>query len=652
MTNEPTRAELRCGLARGGPYTFVEEDAVMATSHTIELQPLSINTDYYFVIDLVDVVGNETMADNNGLCYSFATSAEFPGFLVPSVYPTIQAAIDDASEGDTIWVADGMYTGEGNFDIDFKRKAITVRSENGPENCIIDFQRERRGFNFHSGEDENSVLDGFTITKGFAGESGGGGIRCTASSPTISNCIIVSNSARDYGGGICNSYSSHPTLINCTFSQNSAESTVPMLGNGGGMCNLVNSSPTLINCTFTGNSASYSGAGMYNYENSSPTLTKCTFSANSTKHGGGMYNCYDSSPTLTNCTFSKNSAEYGGAMKNYESAPTLTNCTLSGNSAQMGGGIWNGRGSASKLTNCILWGNSDTGGMGESAQISDSHSIETSVANYCCVQGGAESLEGIANIDSDPLFVDSNAADYHLKSTGWRWDRERQRWHYDKVTSPCIDAGNPGSPLGEELLSVPGDSGNKWGVNLRINMGTYGGTAEASMPPYGWTLLADLTNDGIVNARDFAAQARYWMRAENPPKAGMIEANVAGQQGDLNRDGVVDTTDVALLAEDWLKHVKPPVVNIISPQDGATFLMQPVEIEIEAQAWDINGSVVKVEFFVSGRKLSEDCDGSDGWKAQWREYARGAYKLTARATDNSGVTTTSPAVGIRIIPPR
>ena len=651
MTNEPTRAQIRCGPARGGPYTLVEEDTVMVTNHTVELRPLAINTDYYFVIDLVDAVGNETIADNDGLGYSFATPAEFLGFCVPGVYPSIQAAIDDASQGDTVWVADGTYTDEGNFDIDFKGKAITVRSENGPENCIIDCQRERRGFDFHNGEDKNSVLDGFTIANGFATESGGAAIRCTASSPTITNCIIVGNSAKDYGGGMYNSYNSNPTLINCTFSENSAESTVSMLGNGGGMCNMVNSSPTLTNCTFSGNSASYSGAGMYNYQGSSPTLIKCTFSANSAKHGGGMYNSYDSDPTLTNCTFSENSAEYGGAMKNYESAPTLINCTLTGNSAEMGGGIWNGRGSASKLTNCILWGNSEFEGMDESAQISDSHSIEASVANYCCIQGLTGSLEGIANIDSDPLFVDPNTGDYHLKSTGWRWDNKRQRWHYDKITSQCIDAGNPGSPLDGELLSMPGDPANKWGINLRINIGTYGGTAEASMPPYDWTLLGDLTNDGIVNTRDFAVQAQYWMRTENPPKAGIIEDSVAGQPGDLDRNGVVDTTDLALLIEDWLRYVKPPVVNIISPQNGAVFFMQPVAIEIEAEAWDINGSVIKVEFFVDERKIHEDYDGSDGWKADWREYARGPYSLTARATDSSEVTTTSAPVGIRIIPP-
>ena len=639
VTNEPTRARLRWGLAPGGLYTLVEEDVVTAINHTIQLQPLSIGAEYRFVIDMVDAVGNKATADNNGLGYSFTTPAEFLGFCVPGVYPTIQAAIDDALDGDTVWVADGKYTGEGNFDIDFKGKAITVRSENGPESCTIDCQYKGRGFDFHSGEGENAVLDGFTITRGFAGGFGGG-ILCTASNPKITNCIITENLAGQYGGGMCNAYNSAPILTHCTFSENAAESRPSPVGYGGAMCNLINSSPTLSNCTFSDNLAHHSGGGMYNYQGSSPTLTQCTFSANSAEHGGGMYTCYQSDPSLINCVFSRNSAESGGAMKSCEAITTLINCTLSGNSAKVGGGIWNTWRGSSKLTNCILWANSDRNGMVESSQIEDTHGSIASVVNYCCIQDWTGTLGGIGNFQADPLFADPNAGDYHLRSGGWRWDTERQRWHYDEATSHCIDVGNPGSPLDGELLSVPDDPANMWAVNLRINMGAYGGTAEASMPPYDWTRLGDINNDGNVNIRDFAIQLQYWQRAGDT------------QPGDLNRDGLVDMVDLALLTEDWVKYIKPPVVNIIKPRNDSTFVMRPVEVEIEAEAWDANGSVVKVEFFVSGHKISEDNDGSDGWTAYWNEYARGSYSLTARATDNGGATATSPPVKITVIPPR
>jgi hypothetical protein len=85
------------------------------------------------------------------------------------------------------------------------------------------------------------------------------------------------------------------------------------------------------------------------------------------------------------------------------------------------------------------------------------------------------------------------------------------------------------------------DPNNEWGINLRINMGTYGGTAEASMPPYEWAILGDITNDGILNFVDFAYQAEEWhVVADERP-------------GDLDRSGTVDINDVALSIDDWLR---------------------------------------------------------------------------------------------------
>jgi hypothetical protein len=72
-------------------------------------------------------------------------------------------------------------------------------------------------------------------------------------------------------------------------------------------------------------------------------------------------------------------------------------------------------------------------------------------------------------------------------------------------------------------------------------MGAYGGTAEASMPPYDWALLGDLTNDGIVDGKDFAHQAEDWLLSSREGPA------------DLNRDSTVDMTDLVLLVNDWLR---------------------------------------------------------------------------------------------------
>jgi len=671
VTDEPTKAKIRCGLAPGGPYTLTGQDIVLSIYHNVKLQLLSLATEYFFVVDLVDVAGNKSTADNGGLCYSFSTPTEFAGFYVPSVYSTIQAAVDDASDGDTVWVADGRYSGEGNYDIDFKGKAITVRSENGPENCIVDCQQDGRGFNFHSGEDVNTVLDGFTVTNGNPGRYGGA-IRCTASNPMIKNCIIVGNVASDNGGGMYNCYKSSPTVINCVFKANSSESTCVM-GNGGAMSNVVGSNPVLIDCNFADNAASYSGGAMQNSADSSPTITRCIFRHNSARWsggamfntnrcspvishstfalnwakdgGGGLCDYYNSNARISNCIFSGNStSDNGGAIKNYQSSLTLTNCTFSENWAESsGGGIWNGPGSSVILDNSILWDNSDSNGVHEASQIMDTQTDKTSTISYCCIAGWTGTLSGTGIMSTDPRFVDVENGDYHLKSEGWRWDTQRKRWHYDAITSPCIDAGNPGWPLEDEPTAIPDDPDNVWAINLRIDMGAYGGTTEASMPPHDATVLADITNDGFVTGRDFSALGRLWMKkADNLP-------------ADLSRDKIVDIADLILLSKDWLKYRSgaSPVVSIISPANGALLQRRQGDlIEIQADAWDFDGTVHIVEFFAGSTKIGEDVDGSDGWKMDWLDFAMGDFSITARATDNSGVTTVSLPVTITVIPPR
>jgi len=90
-----------------------------------------------------------------------------------------------------------------------------------------------------------------------------------------------------------------------------------------------------------------------------------------------------------------------------------------------------------------------------------------------------------------------------------------------------------------------------------------------------------------------------------------------------------------------------PNVTITRPQNGAEFNPDQT-IEIEADAWDYDGSVVSVKFFANGSKIGEDNDGVGGWTTNWYEHPVGTYSLTARATDDEGAATTSAAVGIRV----
>ncbi|MHC4447414.1 MAG: hypothetical protein ACYSXF_06495 [Planctomycetota bacterium] len=99
-----------------------------------------------------------------------------------------------ALDGDTVLVVDGVYTHDGNRDIDFEGKAITVRSENGAATCVIDIQGSdaapHHAFHFHSGETAGSVVEGVTINNGEM-DNGGAMLIENDSAPTIVSCSFA-----------------------------------------------------------------------------------------------------------------------------------------------------------------------------------------------------------------------------------------------------------------------------------------------------------------------------------------------------------------------------------------------------------------------------------------------------------------------------
>jgi hypothetical protein len=176
-------------------------------------------------------------------------------------FETIQEALDAATNGDTILLCcDVSFYGDGNWNLDFHGKAVTLRSECGdPERCDIDCYNPAsyltRGFRFHCGEGPCSVVEGITIRNGFVGvyPSGtGGAILCeNCSSPTIGNCRIIACHASN-GGGIYADACSAPTMTQCVLSGNHATF-------GGG----AHGAFELTHCTIAGNYAYTQGGGIW-----------------------------------------------------------------------------------------------------------------------------------------------------------------------------------------------------------------------------------------------------------------------------------------------------------------------------------------------------------------------------------------------------
>lgn len=237
----------------------------------------------------------------------------------------------------------------------------------------------------------------------------------------------------------------------------------------------VDTSPTVTQCVITGNR----NAGIRLWKQGNPTITHCDIAANGgagiemVLYKSGRYT-FSNYPTITHCVVAANWQHgiSGGV-------PAITNCTIVDN-------LHNGIDKATAtISNSIIYFNGDGSA---NAQISNS----VATLSYTDVRGG---WPGAGNIDADPLFVslrdwgnavDPNAlaeinGDYHLKSAGVRWSTETRTWTSDDVTSPCIDAGDPDSPLGAELQSSPVGPDSEPGENLRINMGAHGGTMEASL---------------------------------------------------------------------------------------------------------------------------------------------------------------------------
>jgi len=304
----------------------------------------------------------------------------------------------------------------------------------------------------------------------------------------LTNCIFRDNSASDKGGALAHN-GGVLELIDCGFVNNSVSWSLNSMddSDGGALWAGTSEKVVIKNCIFNKNSASFGGA-IRSYGNQQ--IDNCVFTGNLAEYGGALFGFPDS--TIMNCIFSGNRALEGGALCTSGLGPNLINCTLADNWAQNSKAIGlhsSGRGVYSvvmTITNCIFWNGFDEIHL-------NGDKLSNITITYTNIQGGWPSWPWQEIIYSDPCFVehgywihannpdvivepnDPNAVwvdgDYHLKSQAGRLNLDNESWVIDDVTSPCIDAGDPNSPIAFESFPNGGI----------INMGAYGGTAEASM---------------------------------------------------------------------------------------------------------------------------------------------------------------------------
>ncbi|HUV40799.1 MAG TPA: LamG-like jellyroll fold domain-containing protein, partial [Sedimentisphaerales bacterium] len=459
---------------------------------------------------------------------------------VPLEYTTIQEAIDAAWGGDTVIVAEGTYTGTGNKNLDFLGKAITVRSTDPEDPCVvaatvIDCEQSGRGFVFQSNEDADSILTGLTITNGrIAGtyaipDAHGGGIYCIGASPTIAHCSIVNCTAYGWnvygccppagagaGGGISCVGGSQALIMNCIISGNLARSPDSIIGAedayGGGIFCSSDSNINIYNCIITDNT-SYGGR-----VDSEVSFWHIPLGS----YGGGIY--ISNSSTIKNCLIADNETVsvkgtdyddnviYGksrGAGIYCAGNVVVDNCTVEGNYTEPagirgeGGGIYG----PAIITDCIVWGNLSTSQLQAATSVS-----------YSDIHGG---YAGTGNINLNPLFVSGPLGGYYLSQVAAG----------QASNSSCVDSGSDtAANLGMDIFTTRTDHIRDTGV---VDMGYHYPLAVRS---------ADIVKNWYVDFMDFAVLAGEWLQSGEPESLA----------GDIFVDGRVDIDDLDLLTDAWL----------------------------------------------------------------------------------------------------
>ncbi len=359
---------------------------------------------------------------------------------------------------------------------------------------------------------DDVMIDGFVITGGDytiisrGGGIAGAGMSILGNNIKIANCTFTNNrTTTNWGGAIATGAIGSVEIVDSTFKDNYGGKAGALCTNGG--------SVDLYRCVFIGNRSDMSGGAITAWSGK-VFAASCTFIGNTSGSGnwwsegnggaaaaeaggtlefedsrfigntamvsgGAVSGDLNSTLTLRNSLLTGNIAAMGGAVA--ARTVKLTNCTIAGNRAAENPEIRAGGNGSSQLFNCIVWKNEKV--PPQARTVTD----WLGACSYCCIDPNAIASPVIGNIEQDPAFAmpgywDPNATpedpnddfwvdgDYHLKSLAGRWDPNSQRWVMDDVSSPCIDAGDPNSPVGDE----PEPNGGQ------INMGAYGGTAEAS----------------------------------------------------------------------------------------------------------------------------------------------------------------------------
>jgi len=338
-------------------------------------------------------------------------------YRVPQDEEDIESALSRARGGDTVLVADGIYQGDHNTDLE-PRAGVILISENGPDNCIID-----------GGDDEDTavtledrvVLSGFTIRRFDRTVVYVNG----KSNFTISHCVFQNNVNRLHNMVALKvtGRDSRGLVIYCDFERN--------------------------NCDADTGWAIATGAAIWVTNRADLEIESCFFANNNADSTGGAVHISGSDVvTIRNCIFRNNEARIGGAISatGGNTRLTISFCNILSNVARTwGGGLYIDANARVNISNCIIWGNDGDWGDQMAVQRGNDHVP----VHHCIIEGGEDQEAGWFGDD----LIEERARFEVGRGPIWG-----PNTYYLRENSPGVDQGSdPAEDLGMDQFTTRAD---------------------------------------------------------------------------------------------------------------------------------------------------------------------------------------------------
>ena len=405
-------------------------------------------------------------------------------------FTTISEGLAALNNGDILLLADGTYAGPMNTELVIPKDNITIRSENGYANCIIDGNSSNTAMmlGFH----ENIIIEGLTFFS--CSNNGYGGAISANASFTVNNCSFYNCTSSYDGGAIWSVNSTEVTIQNSIFEDCNADEGGALFAEFIG--DLVLDNTMFVNCEsneFSGGAAYLKnitsievsgcifdncevltvgeGGGIFITEVDTILMMNSSFSnCTAASSGGGLYFNECQSVKIDSCSFDSNVSQSGGALKCNASNLSISQTKIYFNEATIGAGIYCGGQSFMSVDNCLFYENNSnsSSSRGGAFYISDSEIeiFNTTIANNnVSNQGGGISHLGTKtlgiynsilwnNLPQDVWCVDTTKVTISYCDLSDYWagtgnltlypnfaDTTNNDYHLI-YNSPCIDAGN------------------------------------------------------------------------------------------------------------------------------------------------------------------------------------------------------------------